>query len=150
VSGLRPTPVAAAGDGSRYTRSKLARTVAGSDELRWGRMNCTNAPERDETGFAVHAAICAAGRKSLESPARDAYSAPIDNAPASRKDRTMNATLNATSTASISTRITALVVAVLTSAVVLGSTVAGMQPRDDAGMQVIALERVTVTAPRIN
>ena len=39
---------------------------------------------------------------------------------------------------------------VLTSAVVLGSTVAGMQPRDEAGMQVIALERVTVTAPRIN
>jgi len=63
---------------------------------------------------------------------------------------TTNATLNATSTASVSTRIIALVVAVLTSAVVLGSTVAGMQPRDDAGMQVIALERVTVTAPRIN
>jgi hypothetical protein len=117
-------------------------------------MNCTSAPERDETGFAVHAAICAAGRKSLESPARDAYSAAIDNALASRKDRTMNATMNATtnatSTASISTRIAALVVAVLTSAVVLGSTVAGMQPRDDAGLQVIALERVTVTAPRIN
>ena len=55
----------------------------------------------------------------------------------------MNATMNATSTASVSARITALVVAVLTSAVVLGSTVAGMQPRDDAGMQVIALERVT-------
>jgi hypothetical protein len=134
--------------------SKLARIAAGGDELRWRRMNCTSAPERDETGFAVHAAICAAGRKSLESPARDAYSAPIDNALASRKDRTMNATTNATTnathTASISTRIAALVVAVLTSAVVLGSTVAGMQPRDDAGMQVIALERVTVTAPRIN
>ena len=63
---------------------------------------------------------------------------------------TLNAAKNATSTASVTARITALVVAVLTSAVVLGSTVAGMQPRDDAGMQVIALERVTVTAPRIN
>ena len=58
--------------------------------------------------------------------------------------------MNATYTASVSTRITALVVAVLTSAVVLGSTVAGMQPRGEAGMQVIALERVTGTAPRIN
>ena len=62
----------------------------------------------------------------------------------------MNATTNATYAASVSARITALVVAVLTSAVVLGSTVAGMQPRDEAGMQVIALERVTVTAPRAN
>jgi hypothetical protein len=117
-------------------------------------MNCKSAAERDETGFAVHAAICAAGRKSLDRRTRDAYSAAIDNALAPRKDRTMNATLNATtnatSTASVSARITALVVAVLTSAVVLGSTVAGMQPRDDAGLQVIALERVTVTAPRIN
>ena len=62
----------------------------------------------------------------------------------------MNATMNSASTASVTARVTALVVAVLTSAVVLGSTVAGMQPRDEAGMQVIALERVTVTAPRIN
>ena len=62
----------------------------------------------------------------------------------------MNATMNSASTASVSARVTALVVAVLTSAVVLGSTVAGMQPRDEAGLQVIALERVTVTAPRIN
>jgi len=58
--------------------------------------------------------------------------------------------MNATYTTSALTRATAFVVAALTSAVVLGSTVAGMQPRDDAGMQVIALERVTVTAPRIN
>jgi hypothetical protein len=113
-------------------------------------MNCTRAPEHDETRFAVHAANCAAGRKSLESRACDAYSAPIDNALASRKDRNMNATTNATYAASVSARVTALVVAVLTSAVVLGSTVAGMQPRDEAGMQVIALERVTVTAPRAN
>ena len=58
--------------------------------------------------------------------------------------------MNATYTASVSTRITALVVAVLTSAVVLGSTVAGMQPRDDATQNVATLERVTVTATRIN
>ena len=62
----------------------------------------------------------------------------------------MNATTNATYTASVSAKVTAFVVAVLTSAVVLGSTVAGMQPKDESGMQVIALERVTVTAPRIN
>jgi len=108
-------------------------------------MNCRKASQRDETGFAVHAANYAAGRKSLESLEPDAYSAPIDNALAPRKDRTMNAI-----TASVSAKVTALVAAVLTSAVVLGSTVAGMQPKDEAGMQVIALERVTVTAPRIN
>jgi hypothetical protein len=35
--------------------------------------------------------------------------------------------------------------------VVLGSTVAGMQPREaGASQSVIALERVTVTAPRLN
>ena len=58
--------------------------------------------------------------------------------------------MNATYTASVAARLVAFAAAIITSAVVLGSTVAGMQPRDDAGMQVIALERVTVTAPRIN
>jgi hypothetical protein len=58
--------------------------------------------------------------------------------------------MNANYTTSFTTRLTAMAVAVLTSAVVLGSTVAGMQPRDDASMQVIALERVTVRAPSVN
>lgn len=59
--------------------------------------------------------------------------------------------MNATATPSFSTRLTAFVVALLASAVVLGSTVAGMQPREAGVSQdVIALERVTVTAPRLN
>jgi hypothetical protein len=58
--------------------------------------------------------------------------------------------MNAYLTSSLTSRLTALAVAVLTSAVVLGSTVAGMQPREDASMQVIALERVTVRAPSLN
>jgi hypothetical protein len=41
-------------------------------------------------------------------------------------------------------------VAVLASAVVLGSTVAGLQPKSEAGMNVVAMERVTITAPRVN
>jgi hypothetical protein len=48
---------------------------------------------------------------------------------------------------SLTTRLAALAVAVLTSSVVLGATVAGMQARDEAPSQVIALERVTVRAP---
>jgi hypothetical protein len=34
--------------------------------------------------------------------------------------------------------------------VVLGSTVAGMQPRADDASQVVALERITITATRTN
>ncbi len=59
--------------------------------------------------------------------------------------------MNATYTTSVKSRVTAFVLAVATSAVVLGSTVAGMQSRDDgASANVIAAERVTVTATRSN
>jgi hypothetical protein len=58
--------------------------------------------------------------------------------------------MNANFTTSLQTRLAAFAVALLTSAVVLGSTIAGMQPRDDGSMQVIALERVTVRAPSVN
>ena len=58
--------------------------------------------------------------------------------------------MNATYATSVSARLAAFVGALLTSAVVLGSTLAGMQPRDEAGLQVVALERVTVTATRSN
>ena len=52
---------------------------------------------------------------------------------------------------SLSTRLAALAVAVCTSSVVLGATVAGMQPHDEsASTQVIALERVTVRATPVN
>jgi hypothetical protein len=110
-----------------------------ADELRKG-------AGRDESAIAVHAANRAADRKSLESRVRDTYSAAIDNAgPHERTD-----TMNATYTTSVATKLAAFAVAVVTSAVVLGSTVAGMQPRDEAGMNVIALERVTITATRTN
>src|SRR5262245_32386145 len=62
------------------------------------------------------------------------------------KDRTMNAAY----TASLSARFAAFAAAVLTSAVVLGSTMAGMQPDEDTSAPVVALERVTVTATRTN
>lgn len=48
-------------------------------------------------------------------------------------------------------RLAAFAMAVVTSAVVLGSTVAGMQPASpDSSLQVVAFERITVTAPRVN
>jgi hypothetical protein len=56
----------------------------------------------------------------------------------------------ATDAVSVAAKLTAFVVAVITSAIVLGSTVAGMQPREDASQNVASLERVTVTATRTN
>jgi hypothetical protein len=65
---------------------------------------------------------------------------------ASRKDLTMYAT----DTVSVAAKLAAFAVAVIASAVVLGSTVAGMQPREDANQNLASLERVTITATRIN
>lgn len=56
----------------------------------------------------------------------------------------------ATDTVSVAAKLAAFAVAVIASAVVLGSTVAGMQPREDAYRNVATLERVTITATRIN
>jgi hypothetical protein len=54
-------------------------------------------------------------------------------------------------TASVKARVAAFIGAVLTSTVVLGSTVAGMQPRDEAGGQpLIALQPVTISSPAAN
>lgn len=58
--------------------------------------------------------------------------------------------MNANYTTSLQARFAAFAVALVTSAVVLGSTVAGMQPRSDDASQVVALERVTITATRTN
>jgi hypothetical protein len=60
-----------------------------------------------------------------------------------------NRTMYATDTVSVAAKLTAFAMALVASVIVLGSTVAGMQPQDDAG-QVVALERVTVTATRMN
>jgi hypothetical protein len=110
-------------------------------------MSCRNALICDETRFAAHAAISAPRRKSLAPPCGRAYSAPIDTVHRpERKDRTMNATYTTT----LQTRLVAFAVAVLTSAVVLGSTVAGMQPDEQSSTPVVALERVTITATRTN
>jgi hypothetical protein len=56
----------------------------------------------------------------------------------------------ATDTVSVAAKLAAFAVAVIASAVVLGSTVAGMQPREDANQNLASLERVTITATRIN
>jgi hypothetical protein len=59
--------------------------------------------------------------------------------------------MNANYTTSVKSRVTAFVFALATSALVLGSTVAGMQPHDDgASAKLIAADRVTATAPRSN
>jgi hypothetical protein len=59
--------------------------------------------------------------------------------------------MNAPYTPSLQTRLTAFAVALLTSGVILGSTVAGMQPRDEAAsMQLVKLDRVTVHATSVN
>lgn len=54
--------------------------------------------------------------------------------------------MNAPYTTPASARIVAFIGAVITSAVVLGSTVAGMQPRNDLDASLIALQRATASA----
>jgi hypothetical protein len=58
--------------------------------------------------------------------------------------------MNALSTASVAARLAAFAAALLTSAVVLGATLAGMQPHEESNLPVVALERVTITATRTN
>jgi len=110
-------------------------------------MNGENRPWCDETGFAVQSANCALRRKSLAPCRAAAYSSLIAARQPKRKDHTMNTTF----TAPIKTRIAAFAAAILTSTVVLGATVLGMQSGgQDADLQVVALERVVVTAPAVN
>jgi hypothetical protein len=109
-------------------------------------MNGENGASRDETGAAVQSAIRALRRKLL-APRRVAdYSLPIEATNPRRQDRTMTATF----TAPTATRIAALAAAILTSTVVLGTTVLGMQGGRHAELQVVALDRVVVTAPAVN
>ena len=57
--------------------------------------------------------------------------------------------MNANYTTTATARIAAFLGAVLTSALVLGSTVAGMQPRDDANANLLALQRTTVNTTAV-
>jgi hypothetical protein len=57
--------------------------------------------------------------------------------------------MNANYTTPAATRIAALLGAVITSAIVLGSTVAGMQPRDDSGAHLFALQRATANTSAV-
>jgi len=99
------------------------------------------APGHDETGPAVRAAIPAPRRKPLARAPRPAYSAFIDTEHRSaRKERTMNANFSTP----VKARVAAFVGAVITSALVLGSTVAGMQPKDGA-VHLAALERAAAS-----
>jgi hypothetical protein len=54
--------------------------------------------------------------------------------------------MNATYTKPVRARIVAFIGAVITSAVVLGSTVAGMQPRTDLDASLVALHRAVSSA----
>jgi hypothetical protein len=56
----------------------------------------------------------------------------------------------ATDTVSVAAKLAAFAVALVANVVVLGSTVAGMQPREEANQNVASLERVTITATRTN
>ncbi len=58
--------------------------------------------------------------------------------------------MNTLTTLTPAARLAAFALALVASAVVLGSTVAGMQPDDHTGLEVVALERVTITAERVN
>jgi hypothetical protein len=57
--------------------------------------------------------------------------------------------MNASYTTPATARIAAFVAAFLTSVVVLGSTVVGMQPHDDASASLVALQRATVNATAV-
>ena len=52
----------------------------------------------------------------------------------------------ATDTVSVAAKLAAFAVALVANVVVLGSTVAGMQPTDEFNGQLVALERVVITA----
>jgi hypothetical protein len=109
--------------------------------------NGENASQRDEFAHAVHAAIRAIRRMSLAPAGADAYSGLIAATNPERKDRAMNASFAAPTP----TRIAAFAAAILTSTVVLGATVLGMQSAGPgADHQVVALERVVISAPAVN
>jgi hypothetical protein len=59
--------------------------------------------------------------------------------------------MNANFTAPIKTRIAAFLSAIVASTAVLGATVLSMVPADHTGdLQVVAMQRVVVTAPAVN
>jgi hypothetical protein len=110
-------------------------------------MNGEARPSRDETVLAVQSAIHALRRKSLAPRIAAAYSSFIAATKHERKDPTMNASFTAPTQA----RIAAFAAAILTSTVVLGATVLGMQTASQAAdLQVVALDRVVVSAPAVN
>jgi hypothetical protein len=57
--------------------------------------------------------------------------------------------MNANYTTPATTRIAAFLAAVITSAVVLGSTVAGMQPHEDANSSLLALQRTSASTTAV-
>jgi hypothetical protein len=110
-------------------------------------MNGEIGPARDEIASAIQSSFRAIRRKSLARRLAAAYSSHIAATNPTRKDRIMNATF----TAPTQTRITAFAAAILTSTVVLGATVLGMQSAGQGtDLQVVALERVVVSAPAAN
>jgi hypothetical protein len=57
--------------------------------------------------------------------------------------------MNANYTTPATARIAAFVGAVIASVIVLGSTVAGMQPHDDANARLLAFQRATATTTAV-
>jgi hypothetical protein len=109
--------------------------------------NGPSARSRDEIGVAVQDSIFAIRRKPLAPRPLGTYSSLIPATHPERKDRTMNASFSAPTR----TRIAAFAAAILASTVVLGATVLGMQSTGHgADVQVVALERVVISAPAVN
>jgi hypothetical protein len=109
-------------------------------------MNGANGRSRDKAGSAIQSAFRAIRRNLLAPPIAGAYSSLIAATNPQPKDPTMNAAF----TAPIATRFAAFAAAILASTIVLGATVLGMQPEQDAATQVVALDRVVVTAAAIH
>jgi hypothetical protein len=110
-------------------------------------MNCETGFLRDKTASAARPAIHAVHRNPLAPRGASAYSSLITTTQPERKDRTMKTNF-ATPTQA---RVAAFVLALVTSTTVLGATVLAMQPRyEGTSPQLIALERVVVSAPAVN
>jgi len=115
---------------------RARRSAAGEDELQIGHAS-------DESAHALRVPNHAVHRNRLARGGAVAYCALIDT---ERPGQRKNLPMNAVYTTPAAGRIVAFIGAAITSAIVLGSTVAGMQPRGDLDANLIAMHRAVVGA----
>ena len=106
-------------------------------------MNGERGGWRCESGVAVHAVIHAVGRNARAWRQAAAYSAVHRK---SKRNQPKGPTMKTIST---QVRMTSLLLAVVTSAVVLGSTVTGLQS-GSVSPSVVVMEKVTVKPSALN